>query len=90
MNTAKVYQDSAGRDCSISQMVAREPQWAASRVQAGEAALEELVRLRAATVEVADALREMIEHHLVPGSEAAALALRAAQAVVATREPPAC
>ena len=36
MNTAKVYQDIDGNDCSIWQMVEREPEWAASRLQHGE------------------------------------------------------
>ena len=36
MNTAKVYQDSDGNDCSIHQMVKREPEWAANRIQHGE------------------------------------------------------
>lgn len=42
MNTAKVYQDSEGNDCSIVQMVRREPDWAANRVQEGEKAIERL------------------------------------------------
>lgn len=53
MNTGKLYQDSDGNDCSIMQMVRREPEWAANRVQAGEAAIvkldevmEEIHRLR--------------------------------------------
>ena len=36
MNTAKVYYDSDGNECTIHQMVKREPEWAASRIQAGE------------------------------------------------------
>ena len=48
MNTAKVYQDTEGNDCSIVQMVRREPHWAANRVQAGEEAIEQLKAIRAA------------------------------------------
>lgn len=43
MNTSKIYQDSQGNECSISQMVKREPEWAANRVQEGEKAIERMV-----------------------------------------------
>ena len=36
MNTAKVYTDSNGEDCTINQMAKREPGWAANRIQEGE------------------------------------------------------
>lgn len=39
MNTAKIYKDSKGRELTIHQMVKREPEWAASRIQAGEDAI---------------------------------------------------
>ena len=39
MNTAKIYKDSDGNECSIHQMVKREPEWAASRIQEGEKAI---------------------------------------------------
>ena len=45
MNTAKVYQDIDGNDCSIHQMVRREPQWAARRIQEGEKAIAKLEEL---------------------------------------------
>lgn len=48
MNTAKIYQDSDGNDCSIMQMVKREPYWAANRIQEGERAIELLERLNQA------------------------------------------
>lgn len=48
MNTAKVYQDSDGNACSITQMVKREPKWAASRIQEGERAIELLGKLNQA------------------------------------------
>ncbi len=42
MNTAKVYKDSNGDECTIHQMVAREPYWAANRIQAGEEAIKKV------------------------------------------------
>lgn len=45
MNTAKVYLDADGRECTIWQMVRREPEWAANRIQEGEKALEKLEKL---------------------------------------------
>lgn len=45
MNTAKVYLDSDGNECSIVQMVEREPTWAASRIQEGEKAFVALLAL---------------------------------------------
>ena len=52
--TDRKYQDGDGNDCTLEQMVRREPEWAASRIRAGEAAIAERDRLRAA-------LREAIE-----------------------------
>lgn len=46
MNTAKIYQDSSGNDCSIMQMVKREPDWAACRIQEGEKAIEQMAKIR--------------------------------------------
>ena len=40
MNTAKKYHDSDGNECSIFQVVRLEPDWAASRIQEGEKAIE--------------------------------------------------
>ena len=42
MNTAKKYHDSDGNECSIWQVVKREPEWASVRIQEGEKAIEEL------------------------------------------------
>ena len=42
MNTAKLYEDSEGNECSIDQMIKREPSWAANRIQEGERAIDEL------------------------------------------------
>ena len=39
MNMAKIYQDCDGNDCTIHQIVKREPSWAASRIRIGEEAL---------------------------------------------------
>ena len=38
MNTAKIYKDIEGNDCTIYQMINREPVWAAVRIQEGEKA----------------------------------------------------
>jgi hypothetical protein len=46
MDTAKVYFDSEGAECSIWQMVKREPTWAAVRIQEGEKAIDEITALR--------------------------------------------
>ena len=40
MDMGKVYHDSEGNECSILQVVKREPEWAASRIQEGEKAIE--------------------------------------------------
>jgi hypothetical protein len=40
MDTAKIYHDSEGNECTIGQMIEREPYWAANRLQEGEAAIE--------------------------------------------------
>jgi len=48
MNTAKVYQDNDGNDCSIVQMVSRDPHWAANRIQEGEQALARVRELESA------------------------------------------
>jgi hypothetical protein len=45
MNTGKTYYDSDGNECSIWQMVHREPEWAATRIQVGEAAVEKVQEL---------------------------------------------
>lgn len=42
MNTARIYTDSKGNQCSIWQMVKREPVWAAKKVQEGEEAIANL------------------------------------------------
>lgn len=47
MNTGKIYYDLDGNECSILQMVKREPGWAASRVQVGEEAIEKVAELKA-------------------------------------------
>jgi hypothetical protein len=46
MNTAKVYKDIDDNECTIHQMVNREPQWAATRIQVGEDALEMLALIK--------------------------------------------
>ena len=46
MDIGKIYYDSAGMPCNILQIVKREPEWAANRIQEGEIATEELQGLR--------------------------------------------
>jgi hypothetical protein len=48
----KVYQDSEGNDCTIYQMIRREPDWAANRIQEGEKAIAEVERLTALVSEL--------------------------------------
>jgi len=45
MNTLKKYHDSDGNECSIFQIVRREPDWAASRIQEGEKAIERINKI---------------------------------------------
>ena len=46
MNTAKIYQDSDGDMCTIYQMIKREPEWAANRIQEGEKAFKLLEQIK--------------------------------------------
>lgn len=43
------YHDSKGNECSLFQAVRREPEWAASRINEGHLAAEQVARLTAAT-----------------------------------------
>ena len=54
MDLTKVYKDSEGLELSIYQMVRREPDWAANRLQEGELAIEELATLKAESAEKSD------------------------------------
>jgi hypothetical protein len=40
MDLLKRYEDSNGNQCNILQMINREPEWAANRIQAGESVAE--------------------------------------------------
>ena len=51
MNTAKIYKDIDDNDCTIHQIVKREPEWAAVRVQVGEDALLMLEKIKAWDIE---------------------------------------
>ena len=55
MDTGKCYYDSEGNECSIWQIVQREPRWAAQRIQEGEKAEQ---RIRELTTLVESAYRE--------------------------------
>ena len=52
MNTAKIYHDSNDDECTIFQMLKREPEWSANRIQEGEKAIEQLQKLVAVIDEV--------------------------------------
>ncbi len=45
MDLTKVYYDSEGLSGNILQIVRREPEWAAERIQAGERAIAELRKI---------------------------------------------
>ena len=46
VDTGKIYKDSEGNECSIVQMIKREPFWAANRIQEGEDALADNASLQ--------------------------------------------
>ena len=62
MDMGKSYHDSNDNECNILQMVHREPEWAANRIQKGEKAIDELTaaqdRVRLLEALVSDAYRE--------------------------------
>jgi len=69
MDAEKVYQDSEGNNCSINEMIKREPYWAVNRLREGEAAIE-----RVKVLEDSDKIfRQVIEkltdenHGMTPG-----------------------
>ena len=53
MNLEKTYYDSDGYPGNILQIVKREPEWAANRIQEGEKAIEELAKLKGILKEAA-------------------------------------
>jgi hypothetical protein len=56
LDTGKTYMDSEGNECSIWQMVRREPEWAANRIQEGEKAIEQVKTEEKAKLILRDAL----------------------------------
>ena len=50
MNTAKIYYDIDQNPCTIFQIIKREPEWAANRIQEGEKAIEKLKRITADSI----------------------------------------
>ena len=46
MSSGKKYYDSEGNECSLFEMVRREPEWAANRIREGEHAIETLEQQR--------------------------------------------
>jgi hypothetical protein len=45
LDTSKIYQDSEGNNCTIWQMIQREPAWSVNRLQEGEKAIERAGKL---------------------------------------------
>ena len=56
MDTGKTYYDTEGNERTIWQMVKREPEWAANRIQVGESAIADVKRLRAENERLRDVL----------------------------------
>ena len=63
MDTGKIYEDSNGEQCSILQMVKREPHWAANRIQEGEKAIEKLAELESLLALFCNDARIGLYHH---------------------------
>lgn len=79
MGTGKKYYDSKGQECSIRQMVRREPDWAANRVQEGEKAIARLEIMNKETTPIASSaeadriikeIAEILGHHPSDNKEA--------------------
>ena len=87
VDTGKIYKDSEGNDCSIMQMIKREPFWAANRIQEGEDALAENEALHRKVEELETALIAIVEcwdgplyrHEMLPLITAARKALGSAK-----------
>lgn len=62
MDTGKVYIDSDGDECSIWQIVRREPVWAANRIQDGEKAVAKVEQLQAEKAELVGWVNESLLH----------------------------
>jgi len=56
MNLEKQYHDLTGKPCNILQLVKREPDWAANRIQEGERASEALRELSGSVNDVCEPL----------------------------------
>ena len=70
VDTGKIYKDSEGNECSIMQMIRREPFWAANRVQGGEDALAENETLHRKVEELngeVNSLVALLEEHMLCG-----------------------
>jgi hypothetical protein len=49
MDLEKIYHDLNGNECNILQVVKKEPEWAANRIQEGEKAMKILDNIRTET-----------------------------------------
>ena len=61
MDFEKRYYDFEGNQRNILEMVARDPKWAANRIQEGEKAIAELERLKASRSEALRISSEILE-----------------------------
>jgi len=61
MDLEKKYHDFEGNQRNILEMVARDPGWAANRIQEGEKAIAELERLKASRSESLRISSEILE-----------------------------
>ena len=61
MDLEKRYYDFEGNQRNILEMVARDPGWAANRIQEGEKAIAELERLKASRSEALRISSEILE-----------------------------
>jgi len=52
MDLEKIYYDLNGKECNILQLVKKEPEWAANRIQVGEAAIRTLNDIAASQQDV--------------------------------------
>ena len=65
MNTAKIYHDSEGNECSIYQVVRCEPDWAATRIQEGEKAIAKVEKLEAEISRLKQNIKDWSDDFLV-------------------------
>ena len=67
MGSPDIYHDSDGNECSLLQAVHREPQWAVSRIQESEKAIERVAGLEAQVEALTEMLLECTSHGELDG-----------------------